>query len=376
MVVVVPSLLPFALTATLVLQQAPARPAEWSEAIELQKKGDWNGAARRYREILAEKPELGAARVYLGEALLLSGNHDEARRELQAAREKAPEPLLPLLLLVRMDGERGELAQRIPSPAVRGKLIADALLEGETFVPMERPALVLASLGEIDAALRDYRASSEIDPWNVDMHRHMGNVFFKSARNVEAVEAFQRVVALAPDDAGAWGQIGSSSLRLMWWDTAIEALEKATALSGEQPGGLLALGYAYERKPDFDKALSIYRRAAALAPQWAQAPYREGRTLIKLDRLDEAERALKRAVSLDPKMAEAVCFLGSVFLEKRELDAAIKELERAVALNPRYAKAHYYLSQAYLRSGRKDEAREELATYERLVAASGATDPP
>jgi len=344
--------------------------------ISHQKEGRWEEAASGYRELLATDPGFVPARIYLAEVLWSSGKDEEARTELSVVRERAPEILLPLLLLARIEGsESEELVRRIPDARTRAKLLANAVLEGEAFVPIERPAIVLASMGEIDRALAEYRAAAEVDPGNVDLHRHLGSAFFKVSRNVEAAEAFEKAVTLEPKDASSWGQLGSSCLRLQWWDKAIEAFEKARALSGDHPGGLLALGYAYERKPDFERALGFYERAGELSRSWAQPPYRMGRTLIKLDRREDAERELKRALEIDSNLAEARCFLGALYLENRELVSATRELELSVSLSPRYAKAHFYLGQAYLRAGRREEARAELARYEQIMRETGDIGP-
>jgi len=341
-----------------------------------QKEGRWEEAASGYRDLLATDPGFVPARIYLAEVLWLSGRDEEARTELSKVRERAPEILLPLLLLARIEGgENEDLVRRIPDARTRATLLANSLLEGEAFVPIERPAIVLASMGEIECALTEYRAAAEVDPGNVDLHRRLGSAFFKASRNVEAAEAFETAVTLEPKDAGSWGQLGSSCLRLQWWDKAIEAFEKARALSGDQPGGLLALGYAYERKPDFQRALSFYKRAGELSPSWAQPPYRMGRTLMKLDRREEAERELKRALEIDSNLAEARCFLGALYLENRDLVSATRELELSVSLSPRYAKAHFYLGHAYLRAGRREEAKAELARYEQITRETGDLDP-
>jgi tetratricopeptide (TPR) repeat protein len=353
---------------------APTQDLE--RALGYQESGRFEKAASSYRGLLAKDPDSVTARLYLAEALWLSGNREEAREELSRVRQRAPAILFPLVLLARIDGtESEELVRRIPDARMRAKLLDDSFIEGETIVPIERAAIVLASMGAIDPALAEYRAAAEADPGNLDLHRHLGAFFFKASRDVEAVEAFERAVAIEPSDASSWGQLGSSRLRLQWWDEAIEALEKARSLSGDQPGGLLALGYAYERKPDFEKAVDFYRRAAALSPSWAQPHYRMGRTFIKLDRREEAERELKRAIELDSKLAEARSFLGALYLENRDLVSATRELELAVSLSPRYAKAHFYLAQAYSRAGRAEEAKAELASHERITRESGEVDP-
>jgi tetratricopeptide (TPR) repeat protein len=323
-----------------------------------------------------QEPEV-AAEIRRAESFWRSGKAEEARTELEKVRERAPSILLPLLILARVDGaESEELKRLVPEARTRAVLLQNAPMEGEEFVPLERPAIVLASVGDLDRAITEYRAVAEVDPSNVDLHRHMGNAFFKAARNVEAVEAFEHAVALEPRDAASWGQLGSSRLRLQWWDKAIEAFEKARSIEGDKPGGLFALGYAWERKPDFEKALDFYERASKLSPSWAQPPYRRGRTLLKLDRLEDAERELKQALELDPKLAEARCFLGALYLESHDLAAATRELELSVSQAPRYAKAHFYLGQAYLRAGRREEAQAELARFEQITREVGDLDPP
>ena len=340
---------------------------DFDRAVLRQKQGKWEEAATRYREILSDWPDFVPARLYLAESLWLSGNPEAARQELVTARLAVPSLLLPMVLLAQLEGgDPAPLEEAVPNPRMRARLINGMRLEGESFVPMERSAILLLAMGAVEPALEDYQAISKVDPENAELHRKLGGVLAKARRPLESAQAFERVVSLEPRDARSWGQLGSSYLRLMWWEPAIEAFQAALDIEGEKPAGLLALGYALEQKPDFEAALRVYERAARLQPSWAQAPYRVGKTLIKLSRRDEAEAALKRAVELDPKMVEAVCFLGSVYLENGEIDAATRELENAVALDPRYSKAHFYLGQAYLRAGREEEARKALAAYERL----------
>ncbi len=326
--------------------------------------------------LLAGQDSSVTEEIRRAESFWRTGKTEEARAELSKVRGQAPELLLPLLLLARIDGvESDELERLVPNARIRAALLENSPMEGEDFVPIERPAIVLASLGEMDLAIREYRAAAAADPANVDLHRHLGTAFFKASRSVEAAEALDRAVTLEPKDAGSWGQFGSACLRLQWWDKAIEAFEKARALEGDKPGGLLALGYAWERKPNFEKALDFYRRASELSPSWAQPPYRRGRTLLKLDRREDAERELKRALVLDSNLAEARCFLGALYLENGDLVSATRELELAISQSPRYAKAHFYLGQAYLRAGRREDAKAALARYEEISRETGEVEP-
>src|SRR3972149_1813555 len=105
-----------------------------------QKEGRWEEAASGYRELLETDPDFVPARIYLAEVLWLSGKVEEARTELSRARDQAPELLLPLLLLARIEGDESEeLVSHIPDARTRAKLLANAVLEGDAFGPIERP---------------------------------------------------------------------------------------------------------------------------------------------------------------------------------------------------------------------------------------------
>ena len=213
-------------------------------------------------------------------------------------------------------------------------------------------------------------------PQNVDLHRHLGNAFFKASRNVEAAEAFEKAVALDPKDACAWGQLGSASLRLQWWDKAIEAFEKARTLEGDKPGGLLALGYAYERKPDFEKALDFYRRAAELSPSWAQPPYRRGRTLIKLDRREDAERELKRALEIDREPRGSALFSrGSLSRESRSRLGDTRARALGLALRRATPRRTSISGRHTCEPGDGTKRRASLARYEQITRETGDAEP-
>lgn len=365
----------FLLTSLLAGQPLTEAEREgFNTAMAEHQAGRWTEAIDGYQHLLEAGPDFVPARVYLAEALWMSGQREEALEELQASSDQVPGLLLPLLLLAEIDGNQEALAalsHRLPDSTLRGKLQGAVNLQQRKFVPIGLPSLLLLSGGAVEESLADYRQASELDPGEPELHRHMGSGLVKARHFLEASEAYEKAVAIEPNDAPSWRQLGSSYLVLLRWNSAVQALEKALQLGERNLGVILALGYAYERKADFKKALEIYRESERLEPMSPQPHYRVGRVLVELNELSEAEAAFRRALKLDPEMVAAISHLGAVHLKQGDFSAAIEGLEKAIELDPNHYEAYYHLSQAYWRTNRPDEARQALATYNKLKLEYG-----
>jgi tetratricopeptide (TPR) repeat protein len=343
-------------------------------AMSEHQNGRWAAAAESYRQVLETHPHFVPARIYLAEALWMSGEQEEARKELETSSEQAPGLLLPLLLLVSADGNQdalSALSDELPDTALRGRLQENINLEQQKFVPVGLPCLLLLSAGAVEESLEDYRKASALDPGEPELHRLMGSRLMEARRFLEASQAFETALQIEPNHGPSWHQLGSSYLVLLRWDSAAQAFEKALALGERDLGLVLALGYTYERQADFIKALEIYRQSERMAPSSPQPHYRVGRVLVELDELYDAEVAFRRALKLDPNMVPVISHLGAIHIKREDFATAVEELERAIELDPTYYEAYYHLSQAYWRTGRSDEARQALDTHNKLKLEYG-----
>jgi tetratricopeptide (TPR) repeat protein len=354
------TLLPLVLAAALLSGE---QRRSFEDAIAFHLKAQLESAARGYGEILDTHPDFVPARLYRAEAYWSLGKADAARDELSRARAQAAGLLLFQLLEVTFGDGNG--SGRSPSSLV-ARLRARYPLEANRFLATGTPALVLLSMGEVEAAAADYRLAAEIDPDDATLHERLSTAFSQAKAWPAAVDALERLLALRPGDASAWRQLGSANLVLLRWDPAIAAFERAMDLSGEDLNLLLALGYARERKPELERALALYRRAARLAPASPAPHYRIGRALMTLGEASAAERELQKARDLDPTFAAPLSFLGELQLERGDVELAIETLERAVALDSEFYEAYYQLAQAYRRSGRDDDAKSAIARYAEL----------
>ena len=154
---------------------------------------------------------------------------------------------------------------------------------------------------------RDYAAAehmlrqlSEALPEAAYLHAHLAEILEAQGRADEAVQAFERAVALTPGDHVVRMKYG---LFLRRADRAAEALAQFRVV--------------LERWPDDAKALC----QAALA-------------LAALNELDAAEEKLRRALALEPRNAMALRVMGLVCEQAGKLPEAIQYFDEALRVDP------------------------------------------
>jgi len=159
----------------------------------------------------------------------------------------------------------------------------------------------------------------------------------RSAKFVEAAEAFSRAVALKPDYPEAQHELGYALFRQGRYDDAIAALRQARTLRPKYAETHRVMGQAYEAKGDWAAAAKAYGEAVFLEPGHATTQYNYGRALKKSGDQDSALQAIEQAVKLKPDWAAAHYELGLLYLETGEPDMAIQEQGRLTELNPKLA---------------------------------------
>ena len=126
----------------------------------------------------------------------------------------------------------------------------------------------------------------------------LGAVLGTTGRKHEAVDAYQKAVALSPQDAGAHNNLGNT---------------------------LKALGR-------LDEAEASYNQAIALKPDFAEAHNNLGNALKALGRLDEALASYNQAIALKPDFVKAHSNLGITLNALGSRESALKHFDRSLQL--------------------------------------------
>lgn len=130
----------------------------------------------------------------------------------------------------------------------------------------------------------------------------------REGRQGQAIELYQRILAVKPDSALAHGRLGTAYAAVGEQQLAIKHLQLAESHDPNEPYAPAMLGWLAYLDEDFDVALQHYARAEAIEPYSAMINARMGLALVKAGRDPEAMERLTKAITIDPRDTNA--FLG------------------------------------------------------------------
>ncbi len=125
-----------------------------------------------------------------------------------------------------------------------------------------------------------------------------------AGNDAEAINSFNQVLKLSPDNSEAWANIGNSYNALQNYDKAISSLNKAVDINPNDAYAWICLGSSYNSKEDYDKAIESFERAQKI-----------GNLSNELN-------------------SSAFAGLGVAYANKEDLQRGLEYLNKATELNP------------------------------------------
>jgi len=210
-----------------------------------------------------------------------------------------------------------------------------------------------------------------------------GEAALNSGDLERAEQDFRKVLALDPQSAGAYANLGTICMRRQQWALALNNLRKAAKLAPQVAGIRLNIGLAYYRQNDFREAIPAFESVLREQPGFSQARYLLGLCYFFSKRYPEAaqtlqplwdeqsnnlsylyvlgvaahkaalprleEQALGRLVEIGQDSPTLHLLMGKAYLNGEDYKKAIAEFERAAEGDPRLPFVHFNLGMAYLR---------------------------
>jgi TolB-like protein/DNA-binding winged helix-turn-helix (wHTH) protein/Flp pilus assembly protein TadD len=216
---------------------------------------------------------------------------------------------------------------------------------------------------------------------NVDAYdAYLRGRYFERQRtpvaNAQAIEHYQRAIALDPDYALAWsslafiyaaGTVNSDTHPLERGPLARAAAAHALSANPDLAEVQFAVAYInWLVDWDWKAAEDGLRRAILLDSSNAAAHLVLGHALSQMGRQQEAELSMRRARELDPLDAINPALSAQVSFQARNYPAAAAHARQAILLNSTLWIGYVQLGQAYEQLGETELALEVLADATRL----------
>lgn len=150
-----------------------------------------------------------------------------------------------------------------------------------------RRALLAQQGGDLEAAVRDYRAALALVPEHPYALHYLGVVAYQRGRAEEALPMLQRAATLVPHEPEFHNNLGLALAALDRNEEAAAAHRQALAYRPDHAGAWNNLGLAQRAQNDLVGAIDSYRRALAHAPGFTQARWNLALALLHDGRFRE-----------------------------------------------------------------------------------------
>lgn len=188
---------------------------------------------------------------------------------------------------------------------------------------------------------------------------NLGLAYKHAGRDEEALQQIRQALALKPDYADAWVEVGNLLSDRGEVREAAAAYTRSLQYNPSLEGAHYNLGNLDQGRGDWQGAVAHYREALRLNPTFAEARNNLGQAYEALGRPEEALAEYRQALDLDPGLAQAWYNLA-LALEKRgggeEAARAYRRCRELLLADPDYGQNPQYQDFA----GRALEAAQRL----------------
>ena len=342
----------------------------------------------------------------------IKGAEDDARKAIEL-NPKSVDAKWILAKILREQYERGARKTK----ALEGEM----LLVGQQIIELdpdhgeahEYLGVIAHNLGKIDLAITSFKALTRILPFRAEYHWQLGYLYESQNRLGEALQSYERVITIHPEQIRVWNRIGDLNLDIgddsaavRAFQTVLEAIESGAAprssrnFSETEIEAHYGIGLAYQEQNNFEKAEYHVTRAIALLEERARlirSGTRTSRTrsadrielaariikyrytlayiYLRFDAAQKAVDAFETVLDVDDKYVPALTGIGMAHQMLDNVTQAETYLLKAVKLaaNTEVPEAYNALGYLYAEQGTKlDEAAALVRRALKSAPTSGA----
>jgi tetratricopeptide (TPR) repeat protein len=267
------------------------------------------------------------------------------------------------------DASIDRLLSKLPPPeklvkpsAPQAQQRIDPVLQDQLFIG----GFVAANMGNSSQARFYFRKLSEKYPQSETALILWGEFAYRLRYYDEATAAFQKALALAPNDAYGWMELAKVENSMGQIGPALNAITKAAELSPKDGELAAVLGLSYINLNRVPQAIPPLQRAARLLPQDYLVQSQLGYCLLITGQTNAAIGYLQKGASLNSKYGPVWEHLGVAYKKQGRNRDAVSALENATRLLPSSPLAWKHLADVYQATGRNADAQRAAVRAQKL----------
>jgi tetratricopeptide (TPR) repeat protein len=350
-----------------VLDQLEPREPKWlhRHAIILAGFGEIDPAMAMWRRVVALAPDYAPARLRLADSLLKTSRLDEAAAMYEEVLRRHPKNPYAQLGLARIDFEaqRWERARsRLESlvEQTNYELGYDLIVSLYERLGEQGRAAAIRGMMKASGAYRD-----PVDPWMDELLDVCYDAYRLSvaagtmAREAapKSVQLLERAIALAPDKASNYYQLGTLAVQMGNTAMAREKFEQCTRVDPNFTDGWAQLSDLQLQLGQTTASNQTLAEGLRLNPNSPGLHLMRARRLQQAGDIDQAVHEYKRSAELRPNEADAFLELGSMLIGVGRAEEGIAQVQLGYKVEPANPLAISILAFNAVVQGDEPEAR-------------------
>lgn len=336
------------------LAQVSSPQQLFKEGVEAQRRGDDALAVKKYQELLKLRPDVLEVRANLGAALAHLGRFDEAIEQYRAALAKLPDNAglrLNLALAYYKMGRISDAATQLthvhrqdPGNMQAVQLLGDCYLrmgENKETITLLQPVSKahpddLAIAYMLGTALLRNKQREEgaavIDRIlrngeSAESHLLLGMTKFEAMEYPEAIADLTKAAEINPNLPDVYSYLGQAQMASGDMTAAREAFERELAVNPNDFESNLRLAVLMKQDGNYERAHQLVDRALLVRPKDPGALYQVGAVYLAAGDTNRALTSLESLVKQFPQFLEAHVSLAQVYYRLRRKEDGDRERE-------------------------------------------------
>src|SRR5882724_3901206 len=229
-----------------------------------------------------------------------------------------------------------------------------------------KQAIAFHQSGDIEHAIPAYQKYLALRPDNPVALSNLGAAYARTGRYQDAIVQYRHALKLQPGNAPVELNLALAFYKTGQADVAAATLEKVHRAAPDQLQPILLLADCRLAMGENKKVIDLLTTVSTQRPDDLAIAYMLGTALVRDEQPARGQVIIDRILR-NGDSAETWLLLGTTKLNARDYPAALADLSKAVQLNPNLPDVYGYYGQSLLRTGDPASATE---AFRKALAAN------